>query len=73
MTSSPAAETPHPLLTVAEVAATFRISRSAVNKWIKAGVLPVVQQTKGGALRFRREDVERLLEPRVIAPTEQAS
>lgn len=58
------------VLTAAEVAAAFRVSRATIGKWIKSGVLPVIQHRKGGTLRFRREDVERLLEPRTA---EQAS
>ncbi|MBO2451796.1 helix-turn-helix domain-containing protein [Actinomadura barringtoniae] len=48
------------LLTAKEVAKIFRVSPSAVVLWANQGLLPHVR-TPGGRLRFRREDVERLL------------
>lgn len=51
------------LLTVAEVAACFRVSRMTVHRWISAGEL-VPLPLPGRTVRFRREDVEALLTPR---------
>ena len=48
------------LLTVREVAETFRVSRTAVSRWAEEDRLPGFR-TPGGRWRFRREDVERFL------------
>lgn len=53
-------ETPD-LLTVPEVAAFFRVSESTVNRWRQNKVLTGIKV--GGSLRFRRSDVEALLNP----------
>ena len=52
---------PATLLTAAEVAETFRVSKATITRWHKAGTLRGVKV--GGVLRFRRADVERLLTP----------
>lgn len=57
------AETP-PLMTAAEVADTFQVSKASVSRWVKEGHLPAVELPGGTkVLRFRREDVERFLAP----------
>ncbi len=56
---------PSDLLTADQVAEIFSINRSTVSRWGLRGVLPVVKV--GGLRRYRRDDVERLLE------SEQAS
>jgi excisionase family DNA binding protein len=47
------------LLTTVEVAERLRVSVSTVSRWAKAGELPVVRL--GSLLRFRSDDVERIL------------
>lgn len=47
----------------AEVAEKLALSPRRVRELAAAGVLPATQLTPRGHLRFRREDVERLLEP----------
>lgn len=57
----------HPdLLTATEVAEAFGIDRTTVSRWGTRGVIPVVKVGKG-FVRYRRDDVERLLQ------SEQAS
>jgi excisionase family DNA binding protein len=48
------------LLTTAEVAEMLRVSRSTVTRYARLGQLPVIR-LPSGYLRFRREDIERLL------------
>lgn len=48
------------LLTSAEVAELLRVSRSTVTRYARLGQLPVIR-LPSGYLRFRREDIERLL------------
>lgn len=45
-----------PMLTAAEAAEMFGVSRETVTKWAKAGKLPAVQ-TPGGHWRFPAEAV----------------
>ena len=50
------------LLTTQEVATLCRVTPSTVARWAKAGILPAL--TIGPrTLRFRRADVDALLEP----------
>ena len=51
------------LLTTEEVAGIARVSTQTVNRWAKAGILPVVRPSLR-VVRFRRADVEALLTPR---------
>ena len=54
----------HDLLTVAEVAAAFRVDAKTVNRWVNAGKLRSIR-TPGGAgpgwHRFFRTDIAELL------------
>lgn len=63
-------DTPNPpdLLTAAEVATAFRVSRQTVIRWATDGVIPAVRI--GRDWRFRRVDIEALLTP--ITPEEAA-
>lgn len=56
----------HPLMTPLEVADAFGVSRSTVGRWAKDGVLPVIH-LPSGRYRFRREDIESLLQMGEIA------
>lgn len=58
------------LLTAAEVAAAFRVSRQTVIRWATDGIVPAIRV--GRDWRFRRHDIERLLTP-VTPDTEAAS
>jgi excisionase family DNA binding protein len=55
------------LLSAREAAATLGISRATLDRWIKDGLLPVIQPVPHGPRRFRRDDVDRLLSPRRAA------
>lgn len=55
-----------PWLTVAEVAAYFRVDPSTIGRWVKLGNLKA-HTTPSGRYRFRREDVEAFL------PSEQTA
>lgn len=48
------------LLTSKQVAERFKVNRTTVLRWAKAGRLPSVR-TPGGAFRFRPSDVEEFL------------
>ena len=48
------------LLTMAEVADIFRVSKQAIRTWTNSGKLPCIR-TPGGHRRFRREDVEKMI------------
>ncbi len=48
------------LMTAEELARALRVSRSTVYRWAWEGVLPMVRL--GRTVRFRRDDVLRLLE-----------
>jgi excisionase family DNA binding protein len=54
------------VLTVAEIAGLFRVSRMTVHRWIGSGDL-VPLSLPGRTLRFRRTDVEALATPRTAA------
>lgn len=61
--------TTHParrLLTTREVATRLALSPDRVRSLAAEGVLPAIQYTARGQLRFRPEDVERLLQPRGV-------
>jgi excisionase family DNA binding protein len=53
------------LLTAAEVAKTLRVSTMTVYRWGQNGTLPSI--TVGGTIRFRRSDVDALLESDGVA------
>lgn len=53
------------LLTGQEVAKLFRVHLSTVLRWAKAGDLPAVKV--GGVVRFRRSDIDRLVQPQPVA------
>lgn len=48
------------LLTTAETAKMFRVSRSTVISWARRGLLPYMT-TPSGHLRFQRDTVQRFL------------
>ena len=52
------------LMTMQEVVALLRVSRPTINDWVAQGHLRRVKLGPGkrGAVRFRRDEVERLLE-----------
>lgn len=56
---NPTAAVPQ-LLTADEVASIFQVHRATVSRWGVDGLIPVVKV--GGVRRYRRDDVERLLE-----------
>lgn len=49
------------LLTAAEVAAELRVTRVTVGRWARDGRLASIR-LPGGTLRFRRSDVDALLD-----------
>ena len=49
------------LLTTGDVAAMFRVTRRNVYEWDRAGWLRPCFRTLGGRLRYRRAEVEALL------------
>jgi excisionase family DNA binding protein len=59
---------PPELMTVAEVAAMFRVSDETIHRWCRSGTLPFIPMPSG-LKRFRREEVEAILagEPSVRA------
>jgi excisionase family DNA binding protein len=59
----------HHLLRSQEVAEVFDVTERTVINWAAAGKLPSLR-TIGGHLRFRREDVLRLLAPPAAPPTD---
>jgi excisionase family DNA binding protein len=50
-------------LTVAEVAALFRVDRQTVLRWDQRGKLKASFRTLGGHRRYRKEEVLALLRP----------
>jgi len=44
-----------------DVASLFQVSKQAIRHWTNSGRLPCVR-TPGGHRRFRRSDIERILE-----------
>jgi excisionase family DNA binding protein len=57
-----ATQTTLPLLTVGDVGKLLRVSRATVHRLVERGRLEPVQFAPGGHLRFRREDVDELVE-----------
>ena len=51
-----------PVLTTGQVAELFGVTAQTVHAWTEAGKLPHFR-TPGGQRRFRRSEVEALLEP----------
>jgi excisionase family DNA binding protein len=51
-------------LSVAETLQALRVSRATLDRWIKDGLLPVIQPFPRGERRFRRADVKALLTPK---------
>jgi len=59
-------DNPEPLLTVHEVATWLRMSASWVHKHCNRERRPYLPSIKlGGALRFRRQDIEKWLDERL--------
>jgi excisionase family DNA binding protein len=55
-----------PLLTVAEVAATMRVSNMTIYRLIKSGQLPAIRVGKN--FRIRESDMNRYLSDRSVGP-----
>jgi excisionase family DNA binding protein len=51
-------------LTAKEAARVLRISRATLDRWVKDGILPVIQPVPHGPRRFRRHDLDRLFTPK---------
>lgn len=51
------------ILDSAQVAELFNVSAATVRNWARGGIVPCVKRPSGRAFLFRREDIERLLEP----------
>jgi excisionase family DNA binding protein len=49
------------LLTTAEVAQMLRVSKATISRWVRDGELQAIRLPRG-TYRFRRQDVEKLLE-----------
>jgi excisionase family DNA binding protein len=49
-------------LTVQEVTRMLKVGRTTVYRWMREGRLPWRELASGGGRRFRRSDVERLLQ-----------
>lgn len=63
------------LLTAREVTEQFPdsgLSEAALWRWAREGQIPVVR-FPSGRVRFRREDIEALLTPKVMSPDEASS
>ena len=56
------------LIGTAEVAEAFGVSLRTVERWAASGRLPAWRRCSGGWLRFRRDDVARLLAECGTAP-----
>ena len=48
-------------LTVKEVAQLLRLKPISVHRWVHKGTIPVTRINKRGDLRFKREDIEKIL------------
>lgn len=55
------------LLTTTQVAGVFSVSNATIKRWATTQQLPYIL-TPGGHYRFRRADVERLLEAASATP-----
>ena len=62
---APVGEISSPLLSVKEAAAYLRMSKDWVYENLKKSILHV---KIGGALRFRKEDIDRYIASRTVAP-----
>jgi excisionase family DNA binding protein len=51
-------------LTAEEAAALLGVHPKTLDRWVRDGVLPVIQPVPRGQRRFRRSDVEALLTPK---------
>jgi excisionase family DNA binding protein len=58
---------PSETMTVREVLNLYGVSRSTLDRWINAGLLPVIQPYPRGERRFARADVEKLIMPKPAA------
>jgi excisionase family DNA binding protein len=58
---------PPDTMTVREVLELYGVTRSTLDRWIAAGLLPVIQPFPRGERRFRRSDVEALLTPKAAS------
>lgn len=58
--------TDHPLMSAKEVAEMFGVSQSTVSRWATEGILPTLRLPSGRP-RFRREDIEALMQMGEIA------
>jgi excisionase family DNA binding protein len=54
----------HVLLNREEAAAFLAIHPQTLHRYVRLGKVPYVQTTPGGRLRFRRSDLENLLQPK---------
>lgn len=61
------------LLTPREVAEIFGVRTTTIARWVRAGKL-AAQQTPGGHRRYRRADVQALLDAQTVSdPSQKAS
>jgi excisionase family DNA binding protein len=51
-------------LTPEQAAAMLGVHPKTLDRWVRDGILPVIQPAPRGQRRFRRADVEALLTPR---------
>ena len=63
-------ELPTPLLTIAEAADFFHVSRSTIYHWTSERPIPHIKLSpaRGGRVLFRRSDLAAWLESRTVAP-----
>lgn len=54
-------------LTAEEAAESLGVSRATLDRWVKDGLLPVIQPVAHGPRRFRQEDIDDLLSPKRAA------
>lgn len=52
---------PDELMRTAQVAKLLDVDRTTVTRWVRLGLLPAIR-LPGGQLRYRRADVEKLLQ-----------
>jgi len=55
-------------LTIAEAARYLKVHRNSIYRWCQAGRLRFYELETGGGRRFRREDLDALLQPGRQAP-----
>jgi len=60
--STPTGERPDDVLTIAEAAATLRVSYSTLRRWEAAGRI-TAERTPGGQRRYRRRVIDAALRP----------